>query len=248
MEQKAQEMNFKMENNINIKFNEALKKMIDDAIQEEIDNEVNMVRLIEEKHKGEPGIINLKYNNTQSASDLIDEVSAEEAEKDNITRIVWNNHVPEFIVPPAPSLWDRVISPVLAEQNNNNNQEEDQDYEDEGGELPDVSIDDSPEQISKIAWNNHDGLNRNHFLGPEITFKREEIKNDLEDDEEDYEEDYKDEEYNEKYTMECIHLNGDDDEVYIYPIDDDQDICLCKQCNMTLAGKILEQMAIETFM
>ena len=34
----------------------------------------------------------------------------------------------------------------------------------------------------------------------------------------------------------------------VYPIDDDQELCLCPECNMVLASKVLEQLALETFL
>jgi len=56
-----------------------------------------------------------------------------------------------------------------------------------------------------------------------------------------------------KSDIECIHLsskekiNTYDDDVYIYPINKEQDICLCRDCNRELASKIMEQMALEMF-
>jgi hypothetical protein len=57
-----------------------------------------------------------------------------------------------------------------------------------------------------------------------------------------------------KSDIECIHLSNKDnldkynDDVYIYPINKEQDISLCKDCNRELASKIMEQMATELFL
>jgi hypothetical protein len=55
-------------------------------------------------------------------------------------------------------------------------------------------------------------------------------------------------------NIECIHLaeddfdEDDDDDMYIYPINEDQDLCLCNECNKSLSAKIIEQMAKEMFL
>jgi hypothetical protein len=48
----------------------------------------------------------------------------------------------------------------------------------------------------------------------------------------------------------CRHFDNKSqgvDPVYIYPINDYQKICLCDTCNANLASKMLEQLALETF-
>jgi hypothetical protein len=52
------------------------------------------------------------------------------------------------------------------------------------------------------------------------------------------------------FSLVCKHLedgSGDYDEGYIYPLTDNQEVCLCQDCNRELASKILEQLATEIF-
>ena len=49
----------------------------------------------------------------------------------------------------------------------------------------------------------------------------------------------------------CEHANvkkkDNGESIYIYNLNKEQDICLCPQCNLNLAGEIAKQQAIETF-
>lgn len=47
--------------------------------------------------------------------------------------------------------------------------------------------------------------------------------------------------------IKCKHIDGKEDSTYIYEINSEQDLMLCKQCNLNLAGEIAKQQAIETF-
>jgi len=51
-----------------------------------------------------------------------------------------------------------------------------------------------------------------------------------------------------KNVIRCSHIESKPDSEYIYPIDGINELWLCKECNMLLASKILEQLALETFM
>ena len=49
--------------------------------------------------------------------------------------------------------------------------------------------------------------------------------------------------------MECKHANtkkDNDESIYIYSLGDEE-LTLCPQCNMILAGEILKQLATEVF-
>jgi len=47
--------------------------------------------------------------------------------------------------------------------------------------------------------------------------------------------------------MECKH-NKKENEGYHYDIGNDEEVWLCNNCNMNLAGEILKQLAIEGFL
>ena len=54
-----------------------------------------------------------------------------------------------------------------------------------------------------------------------------------------------------KMDMQCKHINMKkykDRSIYIYKISSEQDVILCPDCNMNLAGEINKQMAIEVFL
>lgn len=54
-----------------------------------------------------------------------------------------------------------------------------------------------------------------------------------------------------KINIECVHVNLSkykDRSIYIYELPDKQTIYLCPDCNMILAGKIMEQLATEVFL
>jgi len=42
-------------------------------------------------------------------------------------------------------------------------------------------------------------------------------------------------------TIKCKHFKGDG---YIYQISKDEELCLCKQCHLNLAGEMAKQLAI----
>jgi len=212
-----------------------LNMKVNECIQKDIDEEIGTIKLIEEREGYYPGIIKLHY--PQSAEDIIKEVSEEE-EEDEEEEDEEDEEEDEEDEEEEDEEDEEEEDEEEEEEEDEDEEEEDEEDEEDEEELLDDSFDVSPKQISKIAWNNHNvERSRNPFWGPKITYKREEIKEDeLEDENE------------ETYSMECIHLNGDDDEIYIYPISDGQELCLCKNCNMMLASKILEQLALETFL
>ena len=46
---------------------------------------------------------------------------------------------------------------------------------------------------------------------------------------------------NKMKTIKCKHFKGDG---YIYQISKDEELCLCKQCHLNLAGEMAKQLAI----
>jgi hypothetical protein len=114
-----------------------------------------------------------------------------------------------------------------------------------GGEdidTEDETIDDEPtkEEISSIAWNK----------AKSEPMSDEEIKQ-IEDDLLRLEEPGMHPELDkETNDIECKHFENESQgigEVYIYPINESQRVCLCRICNASLASKMLEQLALETF-
>jgi len=195
-----------------------LKKKVDQDIQNDVDEEVSAVKDIEEKEGKFPGIIRIRSK--------------------------FNMGLPN--------------KAIIFGEDSEEDSEEDQDYEDEGGELPELT----EEQISKIAWNNNDeGESRNPFWKPRITYKREElIPTPIPEEEEEFQDaldlfettkaeyENESEEENGKYSMECLHIDdSNESDIYVYPIDEDQELCLCPDCNSKLAGQMLEQLALEFF-
>lgn len=121
----------------------------------------------------------------------------------------------------------------------NNVPKEKDNYYDEGGELEDGFV-------QELTWNkNPKPTPRDGMLYEEYdTPKYEDCTCDMCDE---------DDEYGcgppKEYSLECKHIQDNDyDDIYIYPIDDEQELCLCKQCNMILASKMLEQLALEIFL
>jgi len=51
----------------------------------------------------------------------------------------------------------------------------------------------------------------------------------------------------EKVNIKCKHKKDLNEEGYCYDISSDQNLWLCKDCNMNLASEILKQLAIEVF-
>ena len=50
----------------------------------------------------------------------------------------------------------------------------------------------------------------------------------------------------ENYLIKCKHLsNNNIGEYYVYPLNDRQEIYLCKECHIDLSKKILEQLTLE---
>ena len=129
---------------------------------------------------------------------------------------------------------------------------DDCDYGDECGLLPDddteVSNEDSDvsnEDIQKYAWNNRENITK--------PITEEEEKN-IEDYLLKLEEPgmHPELDSTNKDDIQCPHLAKDidmysDDSVYIYPLMKNCDICLCRQCNMILASKMMEQLVTEAF-
>ena len=125
---------------------------------------------------------------------------------------------------------------------------EEEDYFDEGGELEDGFV-------QELTWNKYPQPTERHniFSECDCNLCNEEDEEDEEDEDDDEYDEEDDDEYNcgppKKYSLECKHIQKDDYEnIYIYPIDDEQELCLCTQCNMILASKMLEQLALETFL
>jgi hypothetical protein len=84
-------------------------------------------------------------------------------------------------------------------------------------------------EISNLAWNKDTPDLKNNFLGWGETDSFN---------------------LNKSLDIKCRHFDEESktvNEVYIYPINDMQRVCLCKYCNANLASKIFEQIALETF-
>jgi len=47
--------------------------------------------------------------------------------------------------------------------------------------------------------------------------------------------------------IQCKHINEKDEKIYIYELQKGTELWLCKDCNMSLAGEIMKQLAIEVF-
>ena len=48
--------------------------------------------------------------------------------------------------------------------------------------------------------------------------------------------------------IKCKHIKKTNKEIYIYQINKEEEIYLCPACNINLAGEIVKQWAIETFL
>jgi hypothetical protein len=126
--------------------------------------------------------------------------------------------------------------------------------DEDGNMIEETEEEIDPDKISAIAWNtNTKPVQDGDFLGimkpnmfyPKSNFdytgvnkpnvrqqvEKEAIDNDFDD-------------------VQCKHFLDASEgigEVYIYPINDKTRMCLCKTCNANLASKMLEQLALETF-
>ena len=196
-----------------------LKKKVDADLQKDINVEVQTAKDIEYGIGRGNGIINLKYP------------SPEEYFSTHLHPI--NTDIDPFNLFGKQNDSDEDEDNIEYEPEDSEEDEEyqddedtdedtDEDYDDEGGLLP-ISNNNreevSQEDIEKYAWNN----------------KTEEVENKIN-----------------EHDIQCIHLidilSDYNDDVYIYPLNNDQDIHLCKQCNMNLASKIMEQLALEMFL
>ena len=187
-------MNFKMVNNID--WND-LKKKVDADLQADIDAEAQAANDVSLLFGKEKGIINLK-------------IPSDGTLKSQIKNDYFSSHlVPRNVDIDPFNLWGNDSEDESEEDEEELDENDDWDYNDEDGELPEVS----QRSIEKYAWNNHSTANKDDIYCKHLT-DQEEYKGDT----------------------------------YLYPICKDQDICLCKECNMILASKIMEQMALEMFL
>lgn len=106
------------------------------------------------------------------------------------------------------------------------------DYNDEHGFL-DPSLDNTnnifydEKTLSELAWNKKPQIKEDYNY---LDFERFNIGT-------------------EQLDIKCRHFDEEQTgETYIFPINDNQRVCLCKYCNANLASKMLEQLALETFM
>jgi hypothetical protein len=190
----------------NINWDE-LKKKVEADLQNDINNEVQTIKDINDVLGEDKGIVHLR--------DLHLAKTLKNPESDAFFSC---SLTPKNIDIDPFNLWgtsEEEDTDDTVNEDNEDNEEEvdyscDQDYLDQGGFICPHS------EIEKYAWNNAD-------------------KQDI----------------NNKNDIYCIHLSNENDsykdDVYIYPLSDKQDICLCNNCNRELAAKIMEQIATELF-
>lgn len=203
------QLNFKMENNINW---DELKRKVDADLQKDIDEETRIVNDIEYVFGRGKGIVNLKDSNNHFYTHLNPK----------------NVNVDPF------NLFGRKEDDEETEEDEEEidyedddylDENDDEDYNDEGGEIPQISQKDveyDQRSIEQYAWNNKD----NQRVTKEQSSRKKDIQCD-------------------HVANEFESYNGD---VYIYPLSPGQDICLCKDCHRELASKIMEQLAMEMFL
>jgi len=194
----------------------------------------------------------------------IDKVADEQ-----ISKIVWNNHKPEIIRNP---LWGPTIEHArdyFTEEKKLMNARYGKVNEDKKGDViwnhiskhlesikeneEDYEEDYEEDALDDKCFRSHDYKPQIHKIIEDLKDEVKDLKDEVKDAEsyievlEERDDRFKDEDKMEKYSMECIHITDNNPEGYIYPIDEDQELCLCPECNMILASKVLEQLALETF-